>query len=239
MQKVHHQKIAGKTYQEIWDYQHMLHKSLIDKKLEAKLTADVLYEQRHALLLCEHGHVYTLGRSGDAANLLLTDVQLQAHGIEYFPINRGGDITYHGPGQITGYPILDLDCFFTDVHQYVRLLEEVVIKVLASYGLVGDRIAGYTGVWISDERGQRKICAIGVHLSRWVTLHGFALNVNTDLTYFDYIVPCGIVDPNKSVTSMAAELGDHVPLHDVENRYLQHFADLFGCTVTSEEQEFK
>jgi lipoyl(octanoyl) transferase len=235
MQTVKYQSISHQTYQQVWDYQHEVHRALIAHKLEHKrlgLAIDQI-EQAHRLILCEHAPVFTLGRSGDVQNLLLSEAQLAEQGIEYFPINRGGDITYHGPGQITGYPLLDLDCFYNDVHKYVRMLEEVVIRVIAEYGLKGGRIEGYTGVWLSDGAGHRKVCAIGVHLSRWVTLHGFALNVNTDLQYFEKIVPCGIVDPDKSVTSMAQELGQIVPMQEIKDLYVQHFADVFGCRVSS------
>ena len=151
--------------------------------------------------------------------------------IEYFKINRGGDITYHGPGQIVGYPILDLDEIFTDIHKYVRFLEEAVIRTCNDYGLKTGRIEGYTGVWLSDGSKNRKICAIGVHLSRWVTMHGFAFNVNTNLDYFDYIVPCGIVDEDKTVTSLEKELGRKVDVEEVKNRLLNHFAELFDVEI--------
>jgi lipoyl(octanoyl) transferase len=233
MQTVRYERIGDKSYQDVWDYQHILHKALIQNKLDARNAGldETKVEQEHRLILCEHKPVFTLGRSGDAENLLLSSESLNERGIEYFPINRGGDITYHGPGQITGYPILDLDGFFTDVHKYVRCLEEVVIHVLAEYRLVGTRIPGYTGVWLSDANGHRKVCAIGVHLSRWVTLHGFALNVSTDLTYFDFIIPCGIIDPDKSVTSISKELGRDVPIGEVESLYVKHFGNVFGCKV--------
>lgn len=233
IQNVTLEYISGKSYREVWDYQHEIHHGLIARKVQAKADGTALTNQPHQLLLCEHAPVFTLGRSGDVENLLLNQEQLEARHIEYFPINRGGDITYHGTGQITGYPILDLDLFFNDVHKYVRNLEEVVIRVLAEYGLIGGRIAGYTGVWLTNENGtqHRKICAIGVHLSRWVTLHGFAFNVNTDLAYFDYIVPCGIVDPDKTVTSLHLELGHEVPLREVNEKYVKHFEEVFGCSI--------
>ena len=233
MQTVLYENISGKTYQAVWDYQHLIHKALIQNKIDHKESgiAPKDLAQAHRLILCEHAPVYTLGRSGDEENLLLSIGELAERGIEYFPINRGGDITYHGPGQITGYPILDLDCFYTDVHKYVRMLEEVVILTIAEYGLLGGRISGYTGVWLSDEHGNRKICAIGVHLSRWVTLHGFALNVNTDLSFFNHIVPCGIIDKDKEVTSIAKELGRKVDMEEVRLKYLEHFAEQFGCAV--------
>jgi lipoyl(octanoyl) transferase len=232
MQTVIYEQINGLTYQQAWDYQHSVHHALIAVKADARKNGEPLpTTAAHRLILCEHAPVFTLGRSGSAQNLLLTEAELTLRGIEYYPINRGGDITYHGPGQITGYPILDLDCFFTDVHKYVRGLEEVVIRLLAEYGLTAGRITGYTGVWLSDIKGNRKICAIGVHLSRWVTLHGFALNVNTDLSYYDHIVPCGIVDTDKSVTSLALELGHEVAIQEVMAIYIKLFEEVFGCKV--------
>ena len=163
-------------------------------------------------------------------HLLLNEAELQTKGIAFFKINRGGDITYHGPGQVVGYPIFDLDCFFTDVHKYVRYIEEAVILTLAEYGLKGVRYEGYTGVWLEPEGDQpkRKICAIGVHLSRWVTMHGFAFNINTDLNYFDYIIPCGINDPDKTVTSLSIELGHEVSILEVKSKLIKHFARLFN-----------
>jgi lipoyl(octanoyl) transferase len=191
------------------------------------------YPQEHQLLLVEHPPVYTLGKSGSMDHLLLTEAEMEARGIQFFPINRGGDITFHGPGQIVGYPILDLDCFFTDVHKYVRSIEEIIIRTLAEYDITAQRIPDYTGVWIADGQGNgfRKICAIGVHLSRWVTLHGWAFNVNTPLEYFDYIVPCGIADADKSVTSLAKELGRPVDMQEVKNKIKRHFADVFECRM--------
>ncbi|WP_240737323.1 lipoyl(octanoyl) transferase LipB [Hymenobacter metallicola] len=185
------------------------------------------------LLLCQHPHVYTLGKSGKPEHLLLDEAGLQQHGATFHRINRGGDITYHGPGQLVGYPILDLDNFFTDIHRYLRLLEEAVIRTLAEYGLTAGRIAGLTGVWLDFEEGApnpRKICAMGVKCSRWVTMHGFALNVTTDLSYFGYIVPCGITD--KAVTSLAQELGHAVSLSEVEQRLVPHLAALFEAEFT-------
>jgi lipoyl(octanoyl) transferase len=162
---------------------------------------------------------------------LIDSEKREKENIEYFKINRGGDITYHGPGQIVGYPILDLDEIFTDIHKYVRFLEEAVIRTCNDYGLITGRIEGYTGVWLSDGSKNRKICAIGVHLSRWVTMHGFAFNVNTNLDYFDYIVPCGIVDEDKTVTSLEKELGRKVDIEEVKNRLLNHFAELFDVEI--------
>ncbi|MCB0644883.1 MAG: lipoyl(octanoyl) transferase LipB, partial [Phaeodactylibacter sp.] len=177
----------------------------------------------------EHPHVFTLGKSGKPEHLLLNEEQRRERAVAYYKINRGGDITYHGPGQIVAYPIFDLDGFFTDVHRYVRYLEEVVIRTLATFGLQGIRMPDYTGVWLEAGQGQpyRKICAIGVHLSRWVTMHGFALNVNTNLDYFNYIVPCGIDEADKAVTSMQRELGQPLDRSAVLQEVKQQFKALF------------
>jgi lipoyl(octanoyl) transferase len=184
---------------------------------------------RHYFLFCEHYPVYTLGRTGKEAHLLVNDQQLASAKIDYRKTNRGGDITYHGPGQIVGYPIFDLEYFFTDVHRYVRHIEEAVIRTLSYYGLEGTREKGFTGVWLAakGDRPFRKICAIGIHLSRWVSMHGFALNVNTDLTYFDKIIPCGISSVDKSVTSLAREIKQDINLEEVRILLVQNFADLF------------
>ncbi len=231
MQKVVFQDLGLISYKDAWDYQESRLKELVDRKLKnRKLEVHEQEEQRHYLLFCEHRPVYTLGKSGSLENLLLDEEGLNAYGFEFFRINRGGDITYHGPGQVVGYPIFDLDCFFTDVHKYVRFLEEAIIRTIAEYGLEGKRIKGFTGVWLEAEGAlpKRKICAIGVHLSRWVTMHGFAFNVNTDLSHFGYIVPCGIDDADKGVTSLAKELGREVPLQEVKDKLRKHFAELFG-----------
>ena len=186
----------------------------------------------HVLLLVEHPPVYTLGKSGDAGHLLLSEAELTARGATFHHIDRGGDITYHGPGQLVGYPLLDLDRFFTDIHRYLRELEEVVIRTCADYNLRGSRVEGRTGVWIGpDERGvERKICAMGIRCSRWVTMHGFAFNLNTDLDFFSYIVPCGIRD--RGVTSLAAERTQPVDEAEVRRRLLYHFADRFDTALT-------
>src|SRR5690606_7335581 len=193
MHKVRYEWVGEKTYAETWEYQESLQHALIQAKRQKNSSSSPVQNVvEHYLLLCEHSPVFTLGRSGDMSHLLIGEKELLHKGIEFFKINRGGDITYHGPGQITGYPIFDLDEIYTDIHRYVRELEEVVIRTLANWGLMGERIPAYTGVWVrdrSEENTFKKICAIGVHLSRWVTLHGFALNVNTDLKYFDLIVP--------------------------------------------------
>ena len=243
--KVIFQDLGHISYKEAWDYQFQLQKQLIDHKLVARkrlervvetseyppsVLADILEPpQSHYLLFCEHNPVYTLGKSGSLDHLLLSETELYNKGVEFFKINRGGDITYHGPGQITGYPIFDLDFFFTDVHKYVRYLEEVVIRTLAEYDLEGTRIAGYTGVWLEGdgEKPKRKISAIGVHLSRWVTMHGFAFNINTDLTYFTNIIPCGIAEDDKAVTSLSVELGKKIEIGEVKEKLKRHFAALF------------
>jgi len=182
------------------------------------------------LLFVEHKPVYTLGKSGDIQHLLLDKNGLKEKEIEFYKTNRGGDITFHGLGQIVGYPILDLDNFFTDIHKYLRFLEEIIIKTLAEYGLIATRSKGETGVWLDAETSfARKICALGVRASRWVTMHGFALNVNTDLTYFEHIVPCGIM--GKGVTSLKVELGKEICLDEVKEKLLKHFLDLFEAEL--------
>lgn len=234
MPQVQCQDLGQMPYRSAWDYQTLLHRNLVDNKLANRQLAAGQYAQEHFLLLVEHPPVYTLGKSGSMDNLLLSEAELIEKGIEFFPINRGGDITFHGPGQLVGYPVLDLECFFTDVHRYVRNIEEVIIRTVADYGLEAFRIQGYTGVWVAKKDpggGFGKLCAIGVHLSRWVTLHGWAFNVNTLLNYFDHIVPCGIVDPDKSVTSLANELGYSVDMEDVKRKLKGHFANVFECEL--------
>lgn len=233
MEEVLFQDLGQIRYAEAWDYQKKLHQELVDRKLanrDRSREGDSIAEQQHYLLFCEHPPVYTLGKSGSIDHLLLSEKELDEQGFEFFKINRGGDITYHGPGQIVGYPIFDLDCFFTDVHRYVRYLEEAIIRTIAEYGIVGERIEGYTGVWLNPGKGlpKRKICAIGVHLSRWVTMHGFAFNVNSNLSHFGHIVPCGIQDDDKAVTSLAFELGRAVDIEEVKARVRDHLSDLFG-----------
>ncbi len=216
-------------YQQAWDYQDQLFSQIVNQKIANRnFPEDEQQPTANYLLFCEHPHVYTLGKSGNADNLLLNAAELATKGIEFFPINRGGDITYHGQGQLVGYPILDLDNFFTDIHRYLRYLEEGIILTLADYGIAAGRIDKLTGVWIDHEQQQnpRKICAMGVRSSRWVTMHGFALNVNPALEYFSHIVPCGIKD--KAVTSMEAELGRKVPLAEVQQILTKHLCKLFG-----------
>lgn len=237
MEIVRYRDLGQLGYQEAWDYQTAVHQALIAHKINHRGQPLESYTQAHELLLVEHPPVYTLGKSGSMDHLLLTETELRERGISFFPINRGGDITYHGPGQIVGYPILDLERFFTDVHRYVRHIEEVIIRTLAAYGIEGYRIKEYTGVWTqtpataTQPAMQRKICAIGVHLSRWTTLHGWAFNVNTDLGYFKHIVPCGINDDDKTVTSMAQLLGRELPLDEVKQQIKIHFAEVFQCQM--------
>lgn len=194
-------------YKKAWDYQVGLFDKILAVKSANRTTAGAEQPTDNFLIFCEHPHVFTLGKSGNENNLLIKKDQLHTVQATYHHINRGGDITYHGPGQIVGYPVIDMENFFTDIHKYMRLLEEAVIQTLFQFGIDAGRIPGLTGVWIEpqDETRARKICALGVKTSRWVTLHGFAFNINTDLRYFDYIVPCGIAD--KAVTSMEKELG--------------------------------
>jgi lipoyl(octanoyl) transferase len=219
-------------YQEAWDYQEKLFSGIIDIKIgNRKLSPGEEKPTPNYLLFCQHPHVFTLGKSGSEDHLLLSPQALADKDATFYKINRGGDITYHGPGQVVGYPILDLDNFFTDIHKYLRYLEEAVMLTLAEYDIVAGRIAGLTGVWLDHEKQERprKICALGVKCSRWVTMHGFALNVNTNLNYFNYIVPCGI--PDKAVTSMAEELGHPVALAEVEQKLLKHLARLFEADI--------
>jgi lipoyl(octanoyl) transferase len=218
-------------YQEAWDLQESLLRENIHIKAAARTSGKnnpMEWPTVNHLLFCEHEHVYTLGKSGDMANVLISEDDRATRGISFFRTNRGGDITYHGPGQIVGYPIIDLEKCYTDIGRYLRNLEEVIIQTLAVYGIKGERSAGETGVWIDpDKTGQeRKICAMGVRCSRWVTMHGFAFNINTDLSYFDHIIPCGIV--NKKVTSLAQELGCTLPMDEVRNEVRNAFFRLFG-----------
>ena len=217
-----------KDYQEAWDFQEQLFKEIVDQKIANRKAADE--EQvttENYLIFCEHPHVYTLGKSGDENHLLANEAFLKEKEATFYKINRGGDITYHGPGQIVGYPILDLDHFFTDIHKYLRFLEEAVILTLKEYGIEAGRVDGLTGVWLDGDNDQkaRKICALGVKSSRWVTMHGFAFNVNTNLEYFNYIVPCGIQD--KAVTSLAKELGKEMDMKEVEDKLKNHLAEIF------------
>lgn len=219
-------------YQEAWDYQEKVFKEVVDLKI-ANRKKDVADQEvtSNYLIFCSHPHVYTLGKSGDENHLLLNQAGLAEKQAQFYKINRGGDITYHGPGQIVGYPILDLDNFFTDIHKYLRYLEEAVILTLKEYGITAGRVESLTGVWLDgDIPGKaRKICALGVKSSRWVTMHGFAFNVNTDLNYFNNIVPCGIQD--KAVTSLQKELGKEMDVLEVEEKLKGHLADLFEFEI--------
>jgi lipoyl(octanoyl) transferase len=217
--------LGNKDYKATWEYQEELFKEIVDLKiLNRNSTAPI--PTPNFFLYVTHPHVYTLGKSGDVSNLLLSEKQLIDKGATFYKINRGGDITYHGPGQIVGYPILDLENFFSDIHKYLRFLEEAIILTLAEYGLKTERSPGETGVWFDvGTPFARKICAMGVRASRWVTMHGFALNVNADLGYFDNIIPCGI--RGKAVTSMHVELGREVNEEEVKQKILKHFSELF------------
>ena len=222
--------LGNKDYKATWEYQEELFKGIVDLKIQNRKDETSLHTPNYFLFV-EHPHVYTLGKSGDLSNLLLSEKQLEAKGATFYKINRGGDITYHGPGQIVGYPILDLENFFTDIHKYLRLLEEAIILTLAEYGLNSTRSEGETGVWLGvGTPFARKICAMGVRASRWVTMHGFALNVNADLGYFDNIIPCGI--RGKAVTSLNVELGvEKVDEQEVKAKILNHFASLFEAEL--------
>jgi len=225
--KVQIQDLGLKDYKDTWDYQEELFQGILDIKSQNRKDEANAKETPNYLLFVEHPHVYTLGKSGDLENLLLNEEQLAAKDATFYKINRGGDITYHGPGQIVGYPILDLDNFFTDIHKYLRFLEDVFIRTLADYGLKGVRSEGETGVWLDvGTPFARKICALGVRASRWVTMHGFALNVNTNLGYFDNIIPCGI--RGKAVASLNVELGvETVNEEEVKQKILHYFKELF------------
>ena len=227
--KVQLQDLGTKDYKDTWDYQEELFKEIVDIKVKNR-REDTLIPTSNYFLYVEHPHVYTLGKSGDISNLLLSEKQLKAKGATFYKINRGGDITYHGPGQIVGYPIIDLENFFTDIHKYLRFLEEAIILTLAEYNLQATRSEGETGVWFDvGTPFARKICAMGVRASRWVTMHGFALNVNADLGYFDNIIPCGI--KGKAVTSMHVELGKEINEKEVKAKILKHLEFLFEAEI--------
>lgn len=224
------QELGLRDYKETWEYQEQLFKEILDQKIRNRREGTEAPTNNH-LLFVEHPHVYTLGKSGDISHLLINEEQLKQKKASFYKINRGGDITYHGPGQVVGYPILDLENFFTDIHKYLRLLEEAIILTLAEYGVKAGRSDGETGVWLdSGTPFARKICAMGVRASRWVTMHGFAFNVNSDLGYFDNIVPCGIQD--KAVTSLNVELGvKEVPMEEVKEKIKRHFSELFEAKL--------
>ncbi|MBX2924262.1 MAG: lipoyl(octanoyl) transferase LipB [Chitinophagaceae bacterium] len=249
MQQVYIEDLGLISYKKVWDYQEQLLQQNVQAKAKARTVAGSSHSTskritaddgenhssftRHYLLLCEHPLVYTLGKSGHIENVLISEEERAAKGIEYYQTNRGGDITFHGPGQIVGYPILDLEKYYTDIGKYLRNLEEVVIQTLAHYGIHGERSAGETGVWIDpgSKGKERKICAMGVRCSRWITMHGFALNVNTDLSYFTQIIPCGIVD--KQVTSIEKELGYNPGIENVKAILKNCFENVFDCDLIS------
>ena len=241
-QTVLFEDLGAMPYKEAWDYQESLLNENLTIKAELRNKAnspepivDSAHHSQltthHHLLLVEHPPVYTLGKSGDVKNILISEEERLQKGIEYYPTNRGGDITFHGPQQIVGYPILDLEKFETDIGKYLRKLEEVIILTMAAYGLKGERSKGETGVWLDpDVKGkERKICAMGVRCSRWVTMHGFAFNVNTDLNYFNHIIPCGI--ENKAVTSLQKELGTSVDFEEAKEKVKQNFENVFDVTL--------
>ncbi|WP_300600822.1 lipoyl(octanoyl) transferase LipB [Niabella sp.] len=239
-QEVWFKDIGAMRYKDAWDYQEQLLqenvaiKTALREAEDRGETSTVNYHTSNHLLFVEHPHVYTLGKSGHMENVLLSEENLAKRGIDFFRINRGGDITYHGPGQIVGYPIFDLERFYTDIGRYLRNIEEVVIRTLSDYGLKGERSPGETGVWLdpSVKGRERKICAIGVRTSRWITMHGFALNVNTNLDYFNFIIPCGI--QNKQVTSLQKELGRELDMEAVKQQLRKNFEEVFEIRLRSE-----
>lgn len=231
--------LGNLEYQAAWDYQEKLLKENVRRKSEvgskmSDAVSDLENETKHYLLFVEHPPVYTLGKSGNKENVLLNDEELKEKNIQFFSTNRGGDITFHGNDQIVGYPILDLEKFYTDIGRYLRNLEEVIILTLEEFGIKGERSAGETGVWIDTTilGKERKICAIGVRCSRWITMHGFAFNVNTDLSYFNHIIPCGIV--NKQVTSLEKELGYKADMEEVKEKVKRNFEKVFEAKLLSE-----
>ncbi len=248
MQKVVFEDLGRMDYQAAWDYQETLLRENVQIKAAARQRAEeaaviategqpgnrTVPDTTHHLLFVEHSPVYTLGKSGHLENMLIGDERMREKGVQVFRTNRGGDITYHGPGQLVGYPILDLEKFYTDIGRYLRELEEVTILVLDEYGITGGRSAGETGVWIEPgiKGRERKICALGVRCSRWITMHGFALNVNTDLAWFGDIIPCGI--QNKQVTSLEKELGRAVDMEEVKAKWLRRFSEVFGVQLIAE-----
>ena len=230
-QNIIFQDLGRMDYKSAWDYQELLLQQNVKKKSAAYASAGENDATTHHLLFVEHPPVYTLGKSGHIENVLISEEECVAKGIEFYQSNRGGDITFHGPGQIVGYPVLDLEKFYTDIGKYLRNIEQVIINTLADYGLKGDRSPGETGVWLDPEvkGAERKICAIGVRCSRWITMHGFAFNVNTDLSYFDHIVPCGIRD--KKVTSLRQELGEEIPMEEVKSVVRKNFEKVFDASL--------
>ena len=217
-------------YKQCWDYQTKLFDASVQLKIKNRKFPENRVSTKNHLIFCEHPHVYTLGKSGDLKNLLIDGPKRKEKNISFYKINRGGDITYHGPGQLVVYPILDLDYFFSDIHKYLRLLEESVILTLADYGVTGQRLDGFTGVWVdAEKKTPRKICAIGVKCSRWVTMHGIGFNINSNLDYFKHIVPCGIED--KSVTSLQKEINQKIDMKELKLRFKKNFKILFGINL--------
>jgi lipoyl(octanoyl) transferase len=232
MQTIHFKDLGSIRYADAFAYQMELFELNTAIKLSSRESGNRnLQPTTDHLLFCEHPHVITLGKSGKQTNLLLNEAQLKNTGIEYYPTTRGGDITYHGPGQIVGYPIIDLEHYFNDVHKYMYYLEELIILTLKEYGIEGGRVKGMTGVWLDYDKPHlaRKICAMGVKISRWITMHGFALNVNTNLDYFNYIIPCGIT--GKAVTSIQKELHTEIDIEDVKRRLILNFCSLFEAKL--------
>ena len=226
-------KDIGKlSFSDAWQYQEKIFKNIIDQKVQNRSLNEKI-ETKNFLILTEHNHVYTIGKSGDISNLLIDKKELIKREIEFFKINRGGDITYHGPGQIMGYPIFDLDNFFTDINLYLRKLEEVIINTLESYSLKGFTIEGETGVWVKDKDGlSKKICAFGIRASRWVTMHGLCLNVDPDLSFFDHIIPCGI--KNKGITSLKQLKKGDIDINEVKSRLAENFKLVFNAEISFE-----
>ena len=224
--------IGKLSFTDAWQYQEKIFKNIIDQKVQNRSLNEKI-ETKNILILTEHNHVYTIGKSGDISNLLIDKKELIKREIEFFKINRGGDITYHGPGQIMGYPIFDLDNFFTDINLYLRKLEEVIINTLKSYSLKGFTIEGETGVWVVDEDGlSKKICAFGIRASRWVTMHGLCLNVDPDLSFFDHIIPCGI--QNKGITSLKQLKKGDIDINEVKSRLVENFKLVFNAEISFE-----
>ena len=224
--------IGKLSFSDAWQYQEKIFKKIIDQKVQNRSLNEKI-ETKNILILTEHNHVYTIGKSGDISNLLIDKKELIKREIEFFKINRGGDITYHGPGQIMGYPIFDLDNFFTDINLYLRKLEEVIISTLDSYSLKGFTIKGETGVWVEDEDGlSKKICAFGIRASRWVTMHGLCLNVDPDLSFFDHIIPCGI--QNKGITSLKQLKKGDIDINEVKSRLVENFKLVFNAEISFE-----
>ena len=224
--------IGKSSFSDAWEYQEDIFKKIIDQKIKNRSNENKM-ETNNFLIITEHDPVYTIGKSGDISNLLLNDDEMKTQGIEFYKINRGGDITYHGPGQIMGYPIIDLDNFFTDINLYLRKLEEVIINTLKSYDLEGFTIKGETGVWVKDNNGlSKKVCAFGIRASRWVTMHGFSFNVNPELNYFKNIIPCGITD--KGVTSVSELKNRNIEMNEIKQILYENFAESFNAKLVFE-----